>query len=259
EETGAAVHDAVADGDGRVLLEARAVFGELREHDRERLVVVGDRALVAVFRIQHRGRRLSGLDDDACGVGDHAGALPDPFDQPVGGRELAHRVDQAVLQRRRAAVDDEHDAHAPASCAWIAVSATVLTMSSTRAPRERSLMGLLSPCSTGPIATAPAERCTALYVLLPVLRSGKMNTVARPATSLPGIFEVPTEASTAASYWIGPSTFRSGRRERTSAVACLTLSTSAPLPASPVEYDSIAMRRSISNSSAVAADEIAMS
>ena len=47
-------------------------------------------------------------------------------------------------------------------CAWIAVIAMVLTMSSTSAPRERSLIGLLRPCSTGPIATAPAERCTAL-------------------------------------------------------------------------------------------------
>ena len=50
----------------------------------------------------------------------------------------------------------------PPPCAWIAVIAMVLTMSSTSAPRERSLMGLFRPCSTGPIATAPAERCTAL-------------------------------------------------------------------------------------------------
>jgi hypothetical protein len=32
------------------------------------------------------------------------------------------------------------------------------------------------------MATAPALRWTALYVLLPVLRSGKTKTVARPAT-----------------------------------------------------------------------------
>ena len=48
------------------------------------------------------------------------------------------------------------------SSAWIAVIATVFTMSSTRAPRDRSLIGLRRPCSTGPIATAPALRCTAL-------------------------------------------------------------------------------------------------
>ena len=34
--------------------------------------------------------------------------------------------------------------------------ATVLTMSSTSAPRDRSLTGLFRPCSTGPIAIAPA-------------------------------------------------------------------------------------------------------
>ena len=46
--------------------------------------------------------------------------------------------------------------------AWTAVMATVLTMSRTRAPRDRSLTGRLSPWSTGPIATADALRCTAL-------------------------------------------------------------------------------------------------
>ena len=74
-----------------------------------------------------------------------------------------------------------------------------------------------------------------------------MNTVARPATGEPGIFEAATAGSTAASYWIGPSTSRSGRRSRTSAVASRTFSTSAPEPDSPVEYDSIAMRGSMPN------------
>jgi hypothetical protein len=46
-----------------------------------------------------------------------------------------------------------------------------------------------------------------------------MNTVARPATSEPGIFAFATAASAAASYWIGPSTRSSGARSRTSAVA----------------------------------------
>ena len=32
----------------------------------------------------------------------------------------------------------------------------------TVAPRDRSLTGLFNPCSTGPTATAPADRCTAL-------------------------------------------------------------------------------------------------
>ena len=85
------------------------------------------------------------------------------------------------------------------------------------------------------MATAPAERCTALYVLLPVFRSGKTNTVARPATVEPGIFASATDASTAASYCSGPSTSRSGRRSRTSSVAARTRSTSAPEPEVPVE------------------------
>jgi len=48
--------------------------------------------------------------------------------------------------------------HAPFSCAWIAVMATVFTMSVTVAPRLRSLTGRLSPCMTGPMATALADR-----------------------------------------------------------------------------------------------------
>jgi hypothetical protein len=42
------------------------------------------------------------------------------------------------------------------------VTATVVAMSSTVAPRDRSLTGLFSPCSTGPTAVAPALRWTAL-------------------------------------------------------------------------------------------------
>ena len=102
-------------------------------------------------------------------------------------------------------------ATAGAPCAWIAVIATVFTMSATSAPRDRSLTGLFSPCSTGPMATAFALRCTALYVLLPVFRSGKISTVARPATSESGNLVTPPSGSTAASYWMGPSTSRSGR------------------------------------------------
>jgi hypothetical protein len=68
-----------------------------------------------------------------------------------------------------------------------------------------------------------------------VLRSGKTNTVARPATALSGSLVRATSGSIAASYWIGPSTGRSGRRSRTSAVASRTLSTSLPEPDAPVE------------------------
>src|ERR1700758_4574869 len=54
-------------------------------------------------------------------------------------------------------------------------------MSSTRAPRLRSFTGLARPCSIGPMLTTRALRCTALYVVLPVSRSGKTKTLARPA------------------------------------------------------------------------------
>ena len=51
---------------------------------------------------------------------------------------------------------------AAAAAPWIAVIAMVFTMSRTRAPRDRSLTGFARPWSTGPMATAPALRCTAL-------------------------------------------------------------------------------------------------
>ena len=92
-----------------------------------------------------------------------------------------------------------------------------------------------------------------------MLRSGKTNTVARPATALPGSLVLATSGSTAASYWIGPSIGRSGRSCRASAVASRTRSTSSPEPDSPVEYDSIATRGSIPNIAAVPAADTAMS
>src|SRR5699024_6673542 len=86
-----------------------------------------------------------------------------------------------------------------------------------------------------------------------------MNTVAFPATCEPGSFASATEASTAASYWIGPSTSNPSARIRTRSVASRTLSTSAPQPGAPVEYDSIATRGSSPNWAAVCAEERAMS
>lgn len=49
-----------------------------------------------------------------------------------------------------------------ACSAWMAVSAIVKTMSSTRQPRERSFTGFAIPWSIGPIARALALRWTAL-------------------------------------------------------------------------------------------------
>ncbi len=95
------------------------------------------------------------------------GLVADALDDPRRQRRSGVHIDQLVFHRRRPGIDDQHRLrHRPAPagepCAWIAVMATVLTMSATRAPRERSLTGRFKPCSTGPIATAPALRCTAL-------------------------------------------------------------------------------------------------
>src|SRR5699024_12379350 len=109
----------------------------------------------------------------AVDVGDAPAGLADALDQPAGGDRPGDRIDQSVFDRRRSGVDHQYVcAHRPSSpaaassaatcCACTAVMATVLTMSVTVAPRDRSLTGRRSPCSTGPIAIAPAERCTAL-------------------------------------------------------------------------------------------------
>src|SRR5690606_12487116 len=115
-------------------------------------------------------------------VADAGQGLADPLEEADGECLPRLDVDQLVLDRRRPGVDDEDVLthvvslvllEALSAWAWMAVIATVLTMSCTRAPRERSLTGFRRPWSTGPIATAPADRCTSLEVLLPVFRSGK--------------------------------------------------------------------------------------
>ena len=92
-------------------------------------------------------------------VGVLALALPDPFQQPGGEDREVGGLEYFVLDRGASRIDD-HDLHEPdpLSCAWMAVMATVFTMSVTVAPRLRSLTGRLSPCMTGPMATALADR-----------------------------------------------------------------------------------------------------
>src|SRR5690606_29071004 len=125
----------------------------------------------------------AGVDRGTVGLGehgDHRGRVirharaghPDPLDDAIRVHRAVVDVEQAVLDRARAHVEHEDvaDHCSPPAWiaviasvpAWIAVIAIVFTMSRTSAPRERSLMGFASPCSTGPMATAPAERCTAL-------------------------------------------------------------------------------------------------
>ena len=96
-------------------------------------------------------------------------------------------------------------------------------------------------------------------MVLPVFKSGKINTLARPATWEFGAFERPTLSTEAASYCNGPSISRSGRRCLAISVAFATFSTSAPVPDVPVEYEIIAIRGSIPKAFAESADWMAIS
>ena len=110
------------------------------------------------------GGQVLCIEAQSCGclrqgfrMGCRSAGFADFFDEPAGQR-FERGVEEPVLDRRRAAVQDEDHALP----AWMAVIAMVLTMSATVAPRDRSLTGFRRPCMTGPIATAPAERWTAL-------------------------------------------------------------------------------------------------
>ena len=125
---------------------------------------------------------------------DETGGVTDALDDALGDGVAGLGVDELVLDGGGTGVNDENGGRGHAFAfrvvglgekdeagarlrlmvtgprglvpvqpwAWTAVRATVLTMSSTRAPRDRSLTGLLRPCSTGPTASAPEERWTAL-------------------------------------------------------------------------------------------------
>ena len=84
-----------------------------------------------------------------------------PDGEYVGEDFLDHGLTGAVAPGVPAGAEGEGEGHFSA-WAWMAVMATVLTMSTTVQPRERSLTGLRRPWMTGPMATAPAERWTAL-------------------------------------------------------------------------------------------------
>jgi len=82
--------------------------------------------------------------------------FPDPLHASLGqGQEFRER-EKLELEGRRARVQDQDHFFPP--WAWIAVMATVFTMSCTVHPRERSLTGFFKPCKIGPMAVAPADR-----------------------------------------------------------------------------------------------------
>ena len=160
-EPRSAVHDSVAHGNDVEIVEGRALRLEGVDRRLQRVLVGRDR------------QRSTGL---AVRAAVHLVALrlTDALDETDRGSLPGRGVDQAVLQGRGSCVDHQHviahrwvlpaliAAVADSCCAWMAVIATVLMMSRTVAPRERSFTGFCRPCSTGPTATALADRCTAL-------------------------------------------------------------------------------------------------
>lgn len=135
---------------------------------------VADRRQLGRVEAQALGGQFVGdLFEGRRVVGD--GPLTDPLHDAGGGPGAVGHVQKLVLHGRGAGVEDEDsgavhadwafsvgDAGDAGDWAWMAVIETVLTMSWTSAPRDRSFTGLRRPCRTGPTATAPAERCTAL-------------------------------------------------------------------------------------------------
>src|SRR5438045_2353724 len=67
-----------------------------------------------------------------------------------------------------------------------AAACAASTTSCVEQPLERSTHGLANPRTSEPIALYPPSRSVILYAMLPASRSGKMNTLARPATGEPG-------------------------------------------------------------------------
>ena len=149
-EVRAAVHHAMPHRDQPDGVQARAGLGEQLERGAQRRLVIGDRGVAAHLPLPDGQRRRRGI-------------LADPLDDAVGQRCARIGLDQLKFHRRRTRVEHQDRARAHRlPWAWIAVMATVLTISSTSAPRDRSLTGWFSPCNTGPMAIAPALRCTAL-------------------------------------------------------------------------------------------------
>ena len=106
---------------GACSVERGAVLRERVEHDGEPGGVVGDRQLARVGRVEDMGAARPSTSPastrDRGAIADHgvrraAESLADALDEPGGEHGLGVHVDQLVLERRRAAVDDQHDAHA---------------------------------------------------------------------------------------------------------------------------------------------------
>ena len=103
--------------------------------------------------------------------------------------------------------------------------AAMFAMSSNLHPRERSFIGFLKPCKTGPIVCAPPSLSTNLYAQFAASRLGKINTFASPFRLEPGNFLSQIDGTSAESTCISPSMARHGHSSFAIATASRTLST----------------------------------
>jgi len=144
-------------------------------------------------------------------------------------------------------------------CAWQTVKAVMFTMSLYEHPRERSLTGFLSPCSSGPMARAPASLSVSLYEMFADSRLGKIKTFASPWIELFGHFFAATSGTRAASTCISPSAITFLWANLNIEAALFTLSAFGWSADPFVEKERNAIRGSIPNIFAVSAVSSAMS
>ncbi len=108
-------------------------------------------------------RRLDGTGVSATSRDAETNHTAAPRTQEAERRRAADANVAALepVARPRRSIDAVYPRSA-ACFAWIAVSAMVKTMSSTRQPRLRSFTGFAMPCNIGPMLITPALRWTAL-------------------------------------------------------------------------------------------------
>ena len=244
-----AVHDAVADGDGGCSSNDGPCASNASS------IAAKPAAWSAIGSASLR----DSLAGDLVAVPGRPGRLADALDEARRQRPLAVELDQLVLERRRTGVHDEDRAHEEL---LLLRRARVPRLDrgdgdgvddvGTSAPRDRSLMGLRRPCSIGPDRDGAGAALHRLVGVVARVEVGE-DEHRRAAGDLGvGHLRGGDRGSAAASYWIGPSTSRSGRRSRTRAVAARTFSTSAPEPdCRRWSSSSIAMRGSMPNCAAV--------
>ena len=251
EEARTAVHDAVADGDDGMRLQRRPEIPDRVEHDSESGGVIGDRQLALRLLVAPSSPpRCARLDP----------ALADALDEAVWPsiRSVSASIswylndDEPELTTRTDATTQ------PA--AWIAVIATVLTMSRTSRSAGEVVDRLVQALQHGPDGDGSGAALHRLVGVVARVEVGEDEHRRAPGDG--GVrASSPRRRRHRPPRRTGSGPRRGGRASARARAPwpSRTFSTSAPEPDSPVEYDSIATRGSMPNCSAVPADEIAMS